>query len=178
MKICLKTQPVLEPISIDILKIHLRLEHDREDNYLTHLIQTSRQQIEANTKRCLIAQKWAIEIKEGKEEIVLPHTPLLKIEEIAIKALRGEKRILNPQLFPITMKGDIAVLSNFIAISGPIRITYIAGYGDNAEDVPSPLKQAILMLAAYYYEHRGDRKMPLPSQIENLIAPFVVYKFS
>jgi uncharacterized phiE125 gp8 family phage protein len=35
-------------------------------------------------------------------------------------------------------------------------IEYTAGYGDKAQDVPFGIRQAILMTAAYLYEHRGD----------------------
>jgi len=41
-----------------------------------------------------------------------------------------------------------------------IEIDYIAGYGSAATDVPTPLRQAILMMAAYIYEHRGDGCTP------------------
>lgn len=37
-----------------------------------------------------------------------------------------------------------------------IEIVYVAGYGDDAVDVPAPIKRAIRQLAAYLYSHRGD----------------------
>lgn len=37
-----------------------------------------------------------------------------------------------------------------------IEITYKAGYGETAADVPAPLRQAVLNLAAHLYAHRGD----------------------
>lgn len=35
-----------------------------------------------------------------------------------------------------------------------LNITYTAGYGD-IDDIPQQIKSAVLMLAAYLYEHRG-----------------------
>ena len=37
-----------------------------------------------------------------------------------------------------------------------IEIIYDAGFGDEASDVPAPLKRAIRELAAHLYTHRGD----------------------
>jgi len=37
-----------------------------------------------------------------------------------------------------------------------IQVVYVAGYGDDATDVPSPLRRAVRQMAAYMYEHRGD----------------------
>lgn len=37
-----------------------------------------------------------------------------------------------------------------------IRLTFRAGYGATPEEVPAGLRDAVLMLAAYYHEHRGD----------------------
>ena len=36
-----------------------------------------------------------------------------------------------------------------------IEVDVTAGYGDNSVDVPSVLRQAILMLAAHWYDHRA-----------------------
>ncbi|PIY28397.1 MAG: hypothetical protein COZ09_10125 [Comamonadaceae bacterium CG_4_10_14_3_um_filter_60_42] len=41
-----------------------------------------------------------------------------------------------------------------------IQIEYTAGFGDAASDVPAPLKRAVLQMAAYLYEHRGDGCTP------------------
>jgi uncharacterized phiE125 gp8 family phage protein len=36
-----------------------------------------------------------------------------------------------------------------------LEIDYIAGYGTNQNDVPMPIRDGILMTAAYISEHRG-----------------------
>lgn len=41
-----------------------------------------------------------------------------------------------------------------------IQIEYTAGFGDAASDVPAPLRRAVLQMAAYLYEHRGDGCTP------------------
>lgn len=36
-----------------------------------------------------------------------------------------------------------------------VQVTFTAGYGDAAEDVPQQIRQALIMMAAYLFEHRG-----------------------
>lgn len=40
-----------------------------------------------------------------------------------------------------------------------IQIDYVAGFGTAAADVPPVLRAAVLILAAYYYDHRGECDM-------------------
>jgi uncharacterized phiE125 gp8 family phage protein len=49
-------------------------------------------------------------------------------------------------------------------------VDYTAGYGD-AADVPADLRQAVLTLVAYWYEHR-DSVTTAPVGFERLIAGY------
>ena len=40
--------------------------------------------------------------------------------------------------------------------NGSARITFTAGYGPAWSDLPADLAQAVLMLAAHYYEYRAE----------------------
>ena len=60
-----------------------------------------------------------------------------------------------------------------------VIIRFLAGYGDLGSDVPQPLRHAILMLVAFWYEQRetaADRSMTeVPLGFDALIAPYRVY---
>jgi uncharacterized phiE125 gp8 family phage protein len=57
-----------------------------------------------------------------------------------------------------------------------IELDVVAGYGPLASDVPMPLRQAIRMLAARWYENRGDGpplgETALPVEVTALTAPY------
>ena len=59
---------------------------------------------------------------------------------------------------------------------GAIEIDIVAGYGAAADQVPAPLRQAVLRLAARWFEQRGDvasrDAQSLPAEIMALIAPY------
>lgn len=54
-----------------------------------------------------------------------------------------------------------------------VCVTFIAGYGDEATDVPKPVKQAILLMIGHLFEHREavtDKTMNvLPMAVESLL---------
>jgi uncharacterized phiE125 gp8 family phage protein len=52
-----------------------------------------------------------------------------------------------------------------------IEITYRCGFGEGAQDVPEPLRQAVLALVAHSFEHREAAELPL-ALIEPWLAPY------
>lgn len=64
----------------------------------------------------------------------------------------------------------------------PIRVEFICGYGDETTDIPEPIRIAILMLVAHWYENRepvsfGQNVTSLPFAIDALIANYRVWGF-
>ena len=60
-----------------------------------------------------------------------------------------------------------------------VEIDFTAGYGALATDVPAPLREALLLLIAHWYENRepiavGAPEMLVPGTVAQLIAPFQV----
>jgi len=59
-----------------------------------------------------------------------------------------------------------------------IEIVYVAGYGAEPDDVPTPIRRAIRQLAAFAYEHRGDGCTPadayVGSGVDKLIRRYEV----
>jgi uncharacterized phiE125 gp8 family phage protein len=59
-----------------------------------------------------------------------------------------------------------------------IELDVEAGYGPGGTDVPEPLRQAIRLLLAHWYEHRGvataDGLTPLPAALDAITAAYRV----
>ena len=58
-----------------------------------------------------------------------------------------------------------------------IEIDLTAGYGAAASDVPGPLRQALLLLVAHWYENRepiavGSPDMAVPGAVSELLEPY------
>ncbi|MCO5092547.1 phage head-tail connector protein [Bosea sp. (in: a-proteobacteria)] len=176
--------PAMEPVTLAETRQFLRLDQTDEDALLTTLITASRLMIEAQAGRCLIEQPWRIVLDRwpAAGEIRLPLSPLMRIEEARVYDVLGEAQAVAPASLTLEMAADpplIRVTGELPEIGrshGAIEIDIVAGYGATAAAVPAPLRQAVLRLAARWFEQRGDVAgrdgQALPAAIAALIAPF------
>lgn len=56
----LTTQPAVEPVTLDEVRAHLRIDSTDEDLLLETMIQAARQQAETITRRALVTQTWTM----------------------------------------------------------------------------------------------------------------------
>ena len=62
-------------------------------------------------------------------------------------------------------------------IANGIEIAFTAGYGEAVADVPAPIRQAVLLLVAHWYEHRepieiGAAHTRIPHMVSELLQPY------
>lgn len=88
-------------------------------------------------------------------EIVLPYANLLSVDNVEVYGevttdyiQRVDSIVLNPL--------DVTLSATGTNTDPALVVAYSAGYGADADDVPEDIKQAILQLAAFNYEHRGS----------------------
>jgi len=71
---------------------------------------------------------------------------------------------------------------DMLRVANAIEITYVAGYGSSASDVPSAIKQGIIVLASHYFENpemtiRGESVTTIPTLVNSLWKPFRNMRF-
>lgn len=160
------TPPAAEPVTLAEAKLHARIDTNAEDALVGSLIIAARQWAEQYTGRAFITQTWqlALDYVPSVGSLSLPRAPLQSIESV-MSYDNADNAILcdAKNYFADTVKepGRV-VLRAGSAWPFPLRpangivVTYIAGYGDDGENVPAPIKTAILQLVAHWFEHRGD----------------------
>lgn len=176
--------PATEPVSLVEARLFLRLDQAEEDDLLATLITAARLMIEAASGRCLINQPWRIVLDRWPSggEIRLPLSPVGTITAARVYDLLGAPQpvagtalALDPLADPplIRLAGEVPEAGRD---RGAIEIDIVAGYGAAADQVPAPLRQAVLRLAARWFEQRGDvasrDAQGLPAEIMALIAPY------
>ena len=166
-------------------KAHLRIDNDDEDALIASLIVTSRLHIETALSLAMITQGWSLRIDAWPETgaLTLPVFPVQAIESISAIAQDGADTAVDTDSFRIEVIGSrsrLLPLSRQWPMHGPaqgIEITFQAGFGDAGADVPAPIRQALLMLIAHWYEQRepvafGTAATRIPDTVSELLAPY------
>ena len=86
MALVIQTEPAEEPLGIEEVKTHLRVDMDDDDDLIQSLITSSRQYAESYLKRALITQTWKYYLDEwpdeGRDYIELPMPPLSSVSSM------------------------------------------------------------------------------------------------
>lgn len=178
--------PAIEPVSLAEAKNYLRVEHADDDSLIGELIVAARTQVEQAARRVLITQSWRI-VKDrwpASGWLVSPVNPLQTIDAVRVYPLEGAAVALDPDALTLNAAAAPAIIAfEYGSVKQPgrtaggIELDVTAGYGDAAEDVPAPLRQAIRFLVARTYENRNRvEKDELPDAVAALIAAYRVAK--
>jgi len=180
--------PLVEPVSLSEAKAHLRVDLADEDTLINSLIVAARIHVEAHIRRVFITQTWSIYVDEwvqGKP-LNLPISPVQSVSAINIYDADNSfittdpiAYVVDAVSFParILWRGAGSCPRPGRALNG-IEIIVTAGYGNDANQVPQPIRQAILMLIAQWFEHRqpptlNGSEEPVPPAVASLLNSYV-----
>ncbi|HEV7344795.1 MAG TPA: phage head-tail connector protein [Devosia sp.] len=175
--------PAEEPVSIAEAKAFLKVDDVAEDALIATLIGAARLHIEGVTGRALLAQTWRLVLDcwPTDRQVRLPVTPFLAVTEINAYDVAGVAHAVplaqflsepDRLLLPSTISG-IPLLRE----RQGIEVDYVAGFGVDPEDVPADIRQALLHLVAYWFEHRdavilAGSGAVVPSGFDRLVAGY------
>lgn len=178
--------PTEEPVSLAEVKNHLRVDVSDDDTLIGGLIQAAREYIEETTHRALVTQTWTLSLENWPrgDRIVLPRPPAISVTSVVYIDSDGDSNTFaaaNYNVDTVCEPGELVLAygcswpSGTLRPMSPITVIYQAGYGAAAL-VPQHLKQAILLLAAHWYENRetsvtgaGVLSSEVPFTVESLI---------
>ncbi len=164
MTAVLITGPAVEPVSLTEAKAHLRVDGTDEDTLVSSLIAAARIHMEAYTHRVFITQTWSIYLDKWPQDqpLALPISPVQSVTAINIYDEDDGFVAADPVSYVvdaassrprILWRGTGVPPRPGRALNG-IEIIVNAGYGNDGAQVPQPIRQAILMLVAQWFEHR------------------------
>jgi uncharacterized phiE125 gp8 family phage protein len=184
MALILTAPPAADPVTLAEAKAHLRIDGTAEDALVSSLILTARLHVEAALGLALITQSWSYLLDAWPEGAVrLPIRPLQSVSAVKLTAADGAVTTLPPVRYLLDGAG---LPPRLVPVGGPlpepgatalgIEIAFIAGYGNAAADVPSPIRQAMLLLIAHWFEHREPAQETaiarIPSAVSELLMPY------
>ena len=186
MALIMTSGPAAEPVPLQEAKAHLRIDGATEDTLISSLILTSRLHVEATLDLALIDQSWTLQLDkwpcDGTVEI--PLSPLKAVTEVRVKDASGAPTTVEPASYitdiasrPARVVFEPGLQPRPGVRAAGIEIAFTAGFGTTPAQVPAPLRHAVLMLVAHWYENRdvpeaGSLLARIPDAIGDLIAPF------
>ncbi|WP_428700365.1 head-tail connector protein [Stappia sp.] len=178
------TPPASEPVTLEEARAQLRLTGEAEDGLLGRLIAAARAQVERATRRALVTQGWRLYLDAWPPGRVvrLPVAPVATVETVTVYDGDGVPVALDPQVYrldgaaePPRLKVAAGAPAGMTGFNG-IEIDFIAGYGGDAAAVPQPLRHAVLLLVAHWFEHREAMADPgalgTPPGVAALLASY------
>jgi len=180
----------VEPITLEELKIAARIDTVEENEYLESVIKATRLTCEKWLGRTLIEKTLRLTMSLWEQPMALPKAPAISITSIKTLDDYGAGTLIDPSEYYLSENKDPGFI--YTPGSAPtggrahmgIEVIYKAGYGPEPEDVPSPLRQAILLWSTDIYENRIPAQGAsvtlalevIPSNVKRLLSQFRVMK--
>jgi uncharacterized phiE125 gp8 family phage protein len=175
-------------LPVDVFKAHLRLgsgfaEDHVQDAVLESYLRAAMAAVEARTGKVLIEREFSWSVSQWRDVSgqPLPVAPVSAIVSVILVDRAGGETVVElaryvlrpdmqrPRLCPVS--GLLPVMAG----GGLVRMRFLAGYGPEWSDLPADLEQAVLLLAAHYYEYRNETALPgrcMPFGVTSLLERF------
>ena len=188
MALKLKTAPAAKPVTVAQVKANSRIDAVDDDALLELLIDAAISHLDGYTGvlgRCMISQTWELYYDEfPREALKIPLGDIQSVTSVEyadpVTGLFVTWDAANYETDLISQPGWIIPTYDWpdhMVSPNAVRVTFVAGFGDAAEDVPAGIRQAMLMLVEHWYGNRGatgqpDKTAPLPFAVDALLAPW------
>lgn len=187
MRLVLVTPPSAEIVSLAEAKRHVRVEHGDDDALIEGYVAAAVAHLDGASGwlgRALAPQTWRVEYPAFPEGgIELPLAPLTAVGSVVYRDPIAVDQTLAASAYRefgigSAAGGGIEPVSTWPATGdgeAAVRVTFTAGHAS----VPTPIKQAILLLVGHWYANRetvnvGNITSELPFTVEALLTPFRV----
>ena len=169
--------PVISMIEFEdaVKQVELPSDDTVHTRHLQRAIKAAIDDAERCTRRAFITQTWRLSLREFPARIYLPRPPLQSITSIVYVDSFGATQTLSPSLYQVTLDDSPAYVEPAFGQAwpsirsetvDPIKITYVAGFGDDAENIPEQYKNVIYELLAFRFSNRGDTDQTIPRHIQ------------
>lgn len=180
-----QTTVLAAALPVQALKDHLRLgtgfgEGGLQDGLIESHLRAAMAAIEGRIGKVLLARRFLLQLGDWRNagEQALPVAPVTAVISVTLKDAAGGAVVIDParyRLIPDMHRPKLVaagVLLPLVPVDGLAEVVFDAGFGASWAQVPPDLAQAVILLAAEYYEQRhdlGQGTAGLPFAVQTLI---------
>jgi uncharacterized phiE125 gp8 family phage protein len=185
MNVTTLVAPAAEPLGLAEAKQYLRIAYAGEDDLVSSLIKAARARVEFELGMAMVQRTlrltrndWPIEMLL-RSSMRLPVRPVVSLSAVRVKDREGELQTVTGQF---ALSGGVRPRLVWILGNLPetglmwdaVEIDFVAGFGEDADDVPDDLKLAVKLLVAAGYQARDEAGVlgKLPGDVRSLLAPW------
>jgi len=166
------------------LKDHLRLgtgftDDGMQDGLIESYLRAAMAQVEQRIGKALIARRFLLTLEDWRDASgqSLPIAPVTAVVSVTLIDVAGVSTLVAAARYRLVPDmhrprlASVGVLLPTVPIDGRAEVVFDAGFGATWAQVPADLAQAVLMLAAEYYErrHEAGSVAGLPFSVQALI---------
>ncbi|TNF20602.1 MAG: hypothetical protein EP318_10285 [Rhodobacteraceae bacterium] len=179
-------------LPVEEFKAHLRLGSgfsgaSVQDAVLESFLRAAMAAIEARTGKILIARAFTYTVTFWRRPEVqsLPVAPVNAVTSVEIRNGTGAAEVVDPGDYRLVQDGQApglratGSLLPVIPRGGSAVIGFAAGYAEDWAGLPADLAQAVMLLAAHYYEYRNETALGqgcMPFGVTSLIERYRVMR--
>lgn len=157
------------------------------DALLEGFIAAAHEACEQRTERTLITSTWQLTmdgfpVANWLAAIRILRSPVQAVASIKYDDADGVEQTLAPTAYRVNINAEPATVTpvgswpaTLAGHTGTVRVTFVAGYGDNPADVPMPLRQWVLLAVGDLYERRnasGETPVTEHGFVDGLLQPY------
>ncbi|WP_226621683.1 head-tail connector protein [Alloyangia pacifica] len=188
MMVIEETQVPDAALPVAALKRQLRMgsgfeEDGLQDDVLHSFLRAALAAIEARTGKALLVRSflWTHHGWRDAEGAVFPLAPVVAVSQLTLVDRYGVAQDVSPERYRLEVDAFAPVLRPQrgalpdVPTGGSAEVRFTAGYGAGFDDLPPDLGQAVLLLAAHYYEYRDETALSqgcMPFGVTALIARY------
>ena len=177
---------IVEPITLEQAKAHLRVVIPDEDDYIASLITTAREMAEQRLNRTLVQRQLVAAFPAWSVRLALPKPPLVSVEGITYLDTDGaEQSIEDYDVYQYSVPAAVALPQGTAPPAlrwrpDAIRVAYTAGYP--AGQIPSTILSWMLLVIGTLHENRetmsaGVQVFSIPEDfMQWMLQPYMVYE--
>jgi len=189
------TAPTIQPVTLEEVKSHCRISFADDDTILAIYIATATAMAEQILQRKLITQTWKMWLDQWPGHITPLFGDLQSVTHVKYTDLDEIQTTVPTTVYAVdsnSVPGRIVLKygqswpSTPLSLVNPIEVQFITGFGATTATVPQPIRNAVLLLAAHFYENREQYLISsldkysvaeVPNSVNALLSPYRVWEW-